>query len=170
MDNTAPPVQTQPAAQPTMNLFVPPESKGPQGSGDFTSGLFDCDGGAFCLSYCCPCIVFGRNRERYDALAQGTPLKPGQVEDFGTSTLVFLAVHCFTGVGSVFLELIQRGAVRNRYGINGSVGEDALLSCCCMPCSQQQQARELHSEEAGTFPAVGPSHVSTDYKPQGSPA
>jgi hypothetical protein len=46
--------------------------------------------------------------------------------------------------------------VDQRYSIEGSDTKDFLYSWCCLPCSQQQQARELTREEAALFEAQGP--------------
>ncbi|KAL8292347.1 hypothetical protein RQP46_001813 [Phenoliferia psychrophenolica] len=150
MSAPQPPIQSQPAQRPPMTPlfdFTPQPSKGPQSeSGKWSTGLCACSPGGFCMSFCCPCIVNGQIRQRYDALAGNYMLQPGELETCGNMSVTYCAVNCIAGVGFL-LDFFQRATIRNRYGIEGSAGSDILYSCCCNPCAQQQHSRELALEE-----------------------
>ncbi|ORY88504.1 PLAC8 family-domain-containing protein [Leucosporidium creatinivorum] len=123
--------------------------------GEFSTGLCACDIGPFCVSCWCPCITYGENKQRYDSLnLRGQAVPKEQVEGCGSHTLVYAAIQCVTGWGFV-LDFLLRGEVRNRYHIAGSAGSDFCTSCCCTPCSLQQQSREIALEEAGQWGAQG---------------
>lgn len=50
MSSTPPPIYTQPVAQAPMLSIFPESSRGPQGNGEWSTGLFECDAGSFCFS------------------------------------------------------------------------------------------------------------------------
>lgn len=61
---------------------------------DWSTGLCACDAEGFVLSCFCPCITYGKNKQRYQGLQNGTPLKPDQIEGCGNDTLLFCGVQC----------------------------------------------------------------------------
>ncbi|KAI5478745.1 Cys-rich family protein [Pseudohyphozyma bogoriensis] len=90
--------------------------------------------------------VFGQNRIRLDALASHPQRVEHNPESCSNFTIAFCAINCITGFGSL-MDWLSRTAIRKRYNIAGSEATDILLTCYCLPCSQQQQARELSLEE-----------------------
>ncbi|XP_074490997.1 uncharacterized protein LOC141767516 [Sebastes fasciatus] len=110
----------------------------------WNSGLFDCfeDCATCCYGYwCCPCLActvserFGENR----CLPLCDICTPAITAAFG--------VPLFVPPAAVSL----RAAMRNRYGIEGSICEDIAISCFCTVCSWCQMHRELkHRKKAPT--------------------
>ncbi|KAF2475457.1 PLAC8-domain-containing protein [Lindgomyces ingoldianus] len=92
--------------------------------------------GTCLLSWCCPCITYGRthHRVRFDGSMQGYSCCNG---------------HCmaFTGLAclglSFILPMIQRGDIRAKYHLSGNGCKDCLCACCCQPCDLTQQDKEV---------------------------
>ncbi|KAM7012641.1 cornifelin homolog A-like isoform 1-T2 [Tautogolabrus adspersus] len=103
---------------------------------EWETGLFGCSEeiGTCCYGFwCCPCLActvsekFGEN-----------PCLP--LYDFCiSSTLAALGLPLFAPPAGLSL----RAAMRNRYGIKGSLCEDIAIACCCGSCSWCQMHREL---------------------------
>ncbi|XP_072244762.1 cornifelin-like [Leuresthes tenuis] len=103
---------------------------------DWNSGLCDCfeDASTCCYGFwCCPCLactVSGR---------------------FGENNCLPLCDMCSPAVFSACgvplfappAALSIRAAMRNRYGLKGSLPNDIAASCFCMWCSWCQMHREL---------------------------
>ncbi|XP_026003426.1 cornifelin-like [Astatotilapia calliptera] len=111
---------------------------------DWDSGLLDCfeDASTCCYGFwcgpCLTCTVAGR---------------------FGENNCLPLCDICCCVVSAVFglpifpppAVLSLRAAMRNRYGIKGSLCKDIAISCCCATCSWCQMHRELkHRKQAPT--------------------
>uniref|UniRef100_A0A3Q0S432 Plac8 onzin related protein 2 n=1 Tax=Amphilophus citrinellus TaxID=61819 RepID=A0A3Q0S432_AMPCI len=94
---------------------------------DWDSGLLDCfeDASTCCYGFwcgpCLACTVSGR---------------------FGENNCLPLC-DIFCGVPIPPAALSVRAAMRNRYGIKGSLCNDIFVSCCCASCSWCQMHREL---------------------------
>ncbi|KAL8268973.1 hypothetical protein R6Q59_002771 [Mikania micrantha] len=99
----------------------------------WSTGLCDCcsDVSTCCLTYCCACIVFGRNAE---------------IIDMGATSCV---IH-----GSIYLLLslsdshciyawLYRSKMRQRYMLPEKPCHDCLVHCCCHACALCQEYREL---------------------------
>ncbi|XP_031599313.1 cornifelin homolog A-like [Oreochromis aureus] len=103
---------------------------------DWNSGLFDCfkDTNTCCYGFwCCPCLactVSGRFGEN-NCLPLCDICGPGILASFGIPLCVPPAV------------LSLRAAMRNRYGIKGSLCKDIAISCFCEWCSWCQMHREF---------------------------
>ncbi|KAM0790535.1 hypothetical protein ACM66B_003405 [Microbotryomycetes sp. NB124-2] len=137
-----PQMQVQPGAAQAPEGHVHVQGTAPR---NWSTGLCECDFGGFLKSCCCPCISYGENYERLSSLSKTG--RPAADPSCGTMGWAFCAVHCFTGCAWI-LDLIQRGNLRERYNIQGSGGADCCTSFCCLPCSLEQQKRELQREEA----------------------
>ncbi|XP_026202097.1 cornifelin homolog A-like [Anabas testudineus] len=105
-------------------------------SGKWSSGLCDCCKSASTCCYgfwCCPCLActvaaqFGENR----CLPLCDLLSPAAFAACGIPL-------CAPPAG-----LSMRVAMRNKYGIKGSVCKDIATSCFCGCCSWCQMHREL---------------------------
>ncbi|XP_044056032.1 cornifelin-like [Siniperca chuatsi] len=103
---------------------------------DWNSGLLDCfeDASTCCYGFwCCPCLActvsggFGENT----CLPLCDILSPAITTACGIPMAVPAAV------------LSLRAAMRNRYGIKGSLCKDIAVSCFCVWCSWCQMQREL---------------------------
>jgi Cys-rich protein (TIGR01571 family) len=58
-------------------------------------------------------------------------------------------LHAFGGIAGLLLlyMLIRlRGHIRRKYNIYGDDCNDAMVTCCCGPCSMIQMAREVETE------------------------
>ncbi|KAJ3565399.1 hypothetical protein NP233_g7661 [Leucocoprinus birnbaumii] len=97
---------------------------------DWSNGLCDCcDAPGTCLlAWCCPCIVYSKNKHRYEHLnSKGSP-----DPDHG---------------GGWILQFMQRGNVRSRYNIKGGGCGDCCTAFWCSPCELTQESAELELEE-----------------------
>ncbi|KAL1744592.1 PLAC8 family-domain-containing protein [Schizophyllum fasciatum] len=124
---------------------------GPDGQRDWSHDGCDCKGhgGLFCRACCDPCVVYGRNKQRYEHLVMyGTP-DPQEGEGMGTgrdACQKHAFVTCFFAAGWLF-QIRLRGRIRERYGIRGSCMGDCCRSSLCQPCSLMQESLELKLEE-----------------------
>ncbi|XP_024133886.1 protein PLANT CADMIUM RESISTANCE 11 isoform X2 [Oryzias melastigma] len=108
---------------------------------EWNTALFDCfeDASTCCYGFwcgpCLACTVSGRFGEAYCL----------PVCDVMTSASQFVGVPvCVPPVA-----VSMRAAMRNRYGIKGSIAGDIVASCCCTWCSWCQMHRELkHQRKA----------------------
>ncbi|KAI0279927.1 PLAC8 family-domain-containing protein [Russula aff. rugulosa BPL654] len=120
---------------------------GSNGKRDWSHGICSCFGscGTCCMSCWCPCIVFGKNKQRLRNLnTHGTPLPGG-----GSACDGDCCLYCglgFCGLGWV-LQIGSRGEVRDRYSIDGGACSDCCCSFWCGPCALTQERREIESEE-----------------------
>src|SRR5689334_19736482 len=69
--------------------------------------------------------------------------------------------------------MMQRGEIRQKYGLKGNGCTDCLMACCCTPCDLTQQDKEVKTREEkmgliSQQPAAhegmhygGPQHVAT---------
>jgi len=120
---------------------------------------------SFIVSWFAPCVMYGKNKTRREALEQtGRPHAEGG-EILGNDTITYAALNCF-GCGWI-LGMSNREATRGRYRIDGDSASDCFLSCCCAPCSLTQESRELELEEqalgatgGGFSSLMGPKKVS----------
>jgi len=145
--------QQQPMAQPGMmmqpggvrNALNKPYNK--DGKRDWSHGLMDCfaECGTCCEAWWCPCITYGRNKTRLNALEQGHAHPQGG-ESCGTDCMVFALVQCFTGLGCI-MQIMNHGAVRDRYAIDGNGCSDCMAVWCCHACTMTQDSREIEEEE-----------------------
>ncbi|XP_070764800.1 cornifelin-like [Enoplosus armatus] len=105
-------------------------------SAEWSSGLLDCfeDTSTCCYGFwCCPCLactVSGRFGE-CTCLPLCDIFSPAIMAACGIPLFVPPAV------------LSVRAAIRNRYGIKGSICKDIAVSCFCLWCSWCQMHREL---------------------------
>jgi hypothetical protein len=43
--------------------------------------------------------------------------------------------------------MMQRGEIRQKYGLKGNGCTDCLMACCCTPCDLTQQDKEVKQRE-----------------------
>jgi Cys-rich protein (TIGR01571 family) len=118
---------------------------------------------AGCCAALCPCVVYGKNKQRLQHLQnRGTPL-PGGGERYNADCCIHgsLAIAGYAWVLQVCrvgdwpqVELLNQGAqissradIRARYGIRGGTISDCFTSWCCRCCSLTQERREIELEE-----------------------
>lgn len=111
---------------------------------DWDSGLLDCfeDASTCCYGFwcgpCLACTVAGR-------FGENSCLPLCDICCFITSRYFCVPIFPPPAVLSV------RAAMRNRYGIKGSLCKDIVISSCCCTCSWCQMHRELkHRKQAPT--------------------
>ena len=118
------------------------------------------------MSFWCPCIVFGKNKQRLRNLkTHGTPL-PGGGDCCDGDCCFYCGLGLF-GLGWVLqvcldvdkmhihgpsnlpasAQVGSRGDVRDRYNIRGGTCGDCCSSWCCAPCALTQERREIELEE-----------------------
>ncbi|KAF5383066.1 hypothetical protein D9615_004826 [Tricholomella constricta] len=114
----------------------------------WSNGLFDCcnDAGTCVLSWFCPCVVYGQNKQRLDHLqGKGTPDPEHGGCSSGDCCIHGLITGC-CGAGWI-LQIGTRANVRSRYGIKGDSWSDCCASFWCMPCALTQESQEIMLEE-----------------------
>ncbi|XP_017418103.2 LOW QUALITY PROTEIN: protein PLANT CADMIUM RESISTANCE 3 [Vigna angularis] len=104
-------------------------------SGSWSTGLCDCfsDCDSCCLTYCCPCVSFGRVAEILDK---------GEISCCLHGSLFYLLAG-FTVVGGCIYACLYREKLREMYGIEGDNCTDCLVSSFCLHLSLCQNYREL---------------------------
>ncbi|KAL1679631.1 PLAC8 family-domain-containing protein [Schizophyllum commune] len=127
------------------NLPIGPDGQRAWSHGMCSACFGDC--GTFCTAWWCPCIVFGRNKERYQYLSeQGIP-DPEAGKGYNRDSCEKHGFHTIvTGFGWVYQVALRR-KLRERYGIRGSDTSDYCLSFWCNPCALTQESREMELEE-----------------------
>ncbi|KID94436.1 putative protein family Cys-rich, partial [Metarhizium majus ARSEF 297] len=106
--------------------------------GDWENGLCGWAGCGNCfLSWCCPCIIFGKTAGRIDPDAETK------------ECAIFGAIHLITGCGCLY-NTFKREEIRKRYNIEGSLCGDCCTSYWCMCCALTQQENEVKSRETVT--------------------
>jgi len=93
---------------------------------DFTNGICGCTNncGLCLLGYFCPCYLTGK-----------------VAESVGKNCLLFglLAITPIRLCSNALL----RQAVREKYGIDGSIVSDVVCGCCCSLCASVQEGNEV---------------------------
>ncbi|KAG1725625.1 uncharacterized protein EDB91DRAFT_1062087, partial [Suillus paluster] len=100
-----------------------------------------------CTSCWCPCIMYGKNRQRLDHLQDNDTADPEHGgSGCGPDCVMHLLLNFCGGFGWV-LQVGQRGTLRTRYHIDGNLVNDCLTAYFCTPCELTQESRELQEEE-----------------------
>nr|GAT60279.1 predicted protein [Mycena chlorophos] len=117
------------------------------GEREWSRGVFTCleDPLTCVVSWFLPCVSYGRNRARYNALEAGNVSKDPMEGIISNESIIYGVAHCF-GCGGL-IGMGGRAQTRGRYAIRGDGATDFLLACCCAPCSLTQESRELELEE-----------------------
>jgi Cys-rich protein (TIGR01571 family) len=123
---------------------------------------------AGCCAWCCPCVVYSKNRQRLRNLQQqGAPLPDGgkRYDDHcciyaalvpsGYAWVLQVRLRCLkrcrvtdTSLSSPVDEIPNRAETRERYGIRGDAYTDCFVAWLCRPCSLTQERREIELEES----------------------
>lgn len=149
------PISSQPQATVPMvvggNKNAANRPIGPDGQRDWSFGLFDCFArcGLCCWATWCPCVVYGKNKQRLRNLRQyGVPMAGGG--DRFNEHCVVHGVLMNTGY-AWFLHIPLRAETRERYSIRGDTYIDCLTVWCCRPCAYTQERREIELEEGSLY-------------------
>ncbi|XP_071220313.1 uncharacterized protein ponzr10 isoform X1 [Salvelinus alpinus] len=114
------------------------------------TGLFDSfqDMSICCNEFwCCPCLACSTTGE----FGESTYLP--LMDIIGPAFMAAIGVPVIVPPAS----LSMRVAVRHKYGIQRSLCEDIMVSCCCVWCSWCQMAREIKDHKKGcTFTTTQP--------------
>ncbi|KAF9220853.1 PLAC8-domain-containing protein, partial [Gyrodon lividus] len=125
------------------------EREGETNGNQWAHGLFSCFGdcGTCIFSCFCPCMAFGKNRQRLDYLQDHGAADP---EKGGYGLNEDCLWHCgfsCCGYWAWILQFPTRGNIRERRRIRGTVVRDCLTAYFCTPCELTQESRELEVEE-----------------------
>ncbi|KAH8712130.1 PLAC8 family-domain-containing protein [Phaeosphaeriaceae sp. PMI808] len=117
--------------------------------------------GTCCLSWWCPCIVYGRTHYRLK--------NNGNMDGYSCCNLGcagFCGLSCI-GI-SFIMPMLNRGDLRAKHHLKGNACTDCLCACCCMPCDITQQDKEAeYREEANKKLFAQPGKEgSMQYVPQ----
>ncbi|KAJ7095871.1 PLAC8-domain-containing protein [Mycena belliarum] len=125
------------------------------GQREWSNGVFDCfadpltckfsSTASGVVSWFLPCVSYGRNRARYQALENSSVSKDPMEGVVSNETIMYGAAQ-FCGCGGL-IGMGGRQLTRSRYSIQGDGATDCLLSCFCAPCALTQESRELELEE-----------------------
>ncbi|KDQ15658.1 hypothetical protein BOTBODRAFT_284093 [Botryobasidium botryosum FD-172 SS1] len=131
------------------------------GHREWSNGLFTCleDSITFFFACCLPCVIYSKNKTRYESLQDwGVPHSRGGVP-VGRGTITYGVMGCCYCGGIPGMP--NRRNIRGRYSIRGSSASDFFLSCCCAPCALTQESRELELEERSLgHPGGGMSYLT----------
>lgn len=111
----------------------------------FEVGLFDCfaDIPTCLLSWCCGPCLFHRTYHVMNRAPHEFP-----EEDFvGGTCASFCVLGMCTGIGACLWASLRRGAIREKYNLQGSTRMDFALTCCCGPCTIAQEDMEVRKKE-----------------------
>ncbi|KAI0264635.1 PLAC8 family-domain-containing protein [Gloeopeniophorella convolvens] len=150
--NTKEPINYQP--QGTVPMMVGGNKNalnrqfGPDGKREWSHGLCDCCSalGTWCCSCWCPCVVYGKNKQRFRSLqGRGVPVQDGGDACSG-DCFMYCCLASVTGCGWI-LQMGSRSDVRGRYSIRGGAFRDCCASFWCSSCVLTQERREIELEE-----------------------
>jgi len=125
----------------------------PGGAGaKWSFGLFDCFSpfGTCCLGCWCPCILYGKTQDRYKGDHDSSGING--------SCCAFYALMC-VGLPCI-LQCTNRGATRDRYGIEGSSFGDFCSTCWCGCCTLVQEEKEAIVRTTGMDPKTKQPYAS----------
>eukprot|EP00736_Rhodelphis_marinus_P003678 Rmarinus@m.22608 len=120
------------------------------------AGFFSCcsDPATCCCSMIFPCFVHQQIVQTYEMMTNNpNPSTCG--------TLLCDMVSAFLIFWLPFRWANTRNKIRHKYDIEGSMTDDFLVSCCCVPCTLTQMKRELYLRRANVAPApqAAPQHA-----------
>ena len=97
-------------------------------------GLFGCcnDIGLTFLTLFCPCVVAGLNA--------------GAVGE--SCVLCGTVGFCLNDNIAIYSNIVIRGKIRKKFGIDGTTVHDCLVSACCLCCAFIQQRQEIKMRRA----------------------
>ncbi|KAJ0492407.1 putative PLAC8 motif-containing protein [Helianthus annuus] len=100
----------------------------------WSSGLCDCcrDIPTCCLTFWCPCIIFGQIAEIVD---KGNT-------SCGTHGAIYTIINLLTGCGCLY-SCGNRTKMRRQYGLPEEPTNDCCVHFCCESCALCQEYREL---------------------------
>jgi len=99
-----------------------------------------------CVSWLCPCVVWGQNKTRLEYLEKTGMPHPDGGESFGNDCKIHGLLTICGGWGWI-LQIGTRASTRDRYHIEGSPFKDCFSAWCCHACELTQESRELEIEE-----------------------
>ncbi|TDH08793.1 hypothetical protein EPR50_G00101440 [Perca flavescens] len=125
---------------------------------EWSSGLFDCfeDVGTCCYGFwCCPCLAITVS-ERF-----------GESRCLPCCDICTPAISACCGIPMCVppAVLSLRAAMRNRYGIKGSLCKDIAAACFCGTCSWCQMHRELKYRKKTPTVIVMQNQVNVQMQP-----
>ncbi|XP_047312510.1 cell number regulator 2-like [Impatiens glandulifera] len=110
----------------------------------WSTGLCDCFDNCenCCLTYCCPCVTFGRIAEIVDR--GSTPC--------GVSGTLYVLIMLATGCSCIY-SCFYRSKMRGQFFLQETPCTDICIHCWCEPCALCQEYRELQNR--GFDPSIG---------------
>uniref|UniRef100_A0ACD5WCF3 Uncharacterized protein n=1 Tax=Avena sativa TaxID=4498 RepID=A0ACD5WCF3_AVESA len=110
----------------------------------WSSGLFDCfdDCGLCCITWCCPCITFGKVAEIVDRGSTSC----------GTAGALYVLLASLTGCQWIY-SCGYRAKLRAQYGLPDAPCCDCCVHFCCAPCALCQEYKQLKAQ--GYDPEIG---------------
>ncbi|KAF2027325.1 hypothetical protein EK21DRAFT_114953 [Setomelanomma holmii] len=117
--------------------------------------------GTCCLSWWCPCIVYGRTHHRIK--------NNGDMNGYSCCNLACTGLCGLACLGISFvMPMLSRGDMRAKYHIKGNGCTDCLCACCCTPCDVTQQEKEstYREEQNKRLLAQPGKEAMMNYAPQ----
>ncbi|KPI40519.1 Cell number regulator 10 [Cyphellophora attinorum] len=117
----------------------------------FQFGLFDCFSpiGTCCLATWCPCVVYGRIKEREEGVRDPSGMN-------GQCALHGVLLCC--GV-SWILQFVNRMSMREKHGMESNGFGDCCTAFCCPCCELIQEDKEMVVRHTGMDPKTKQAYV-----------
>jgi len=99
---------------------------------DYLESLCGClnDAHICCYGCWCCCCLYGQNAAKID--------------NHSTCLTHCCAYSLMSLIGCCcFIHAVERGQLREKYGLEEHVCGDCFITCCCAPCAICQEAREI---------------------------
>ncbi|VAH40032.1 cell number regulator 2-like [Triticum dicoccoides] len=111
---------------------------GHRNKASWSSGLCGCfdDVSGCCLTFFCPCVVFGRIAEIVDK---------GAISCCASGTMYVMQALGTTAIGSIFYHCCYRARLRVEHGLEEKPCADCCVHTFCGYCALCQEYRELKS-------------------------
>lgn len=136
------------------------------GKDEYLHGLCDCFGDipTCCLGYWCPCVLYSRTNHRLKT----SPIS--NLNDFHHCNTHCVGFCVLAPVSWIFT-FLQRGRIREKYHLEGTLMSDCGKAYCCVMCTLVQDEREVSDREDERRRNAGPGSGvvgETGYRRQGS--
>ena len=121
-----------------------------QSQDDWSTSLFGCcsDCAVCCTGYCLPCVLYAENGKLLHEFQDSA-----ENHNYALDVVLYLTVCCVTNCQCI-LGMMRRGEIRRKYGLEESPCNDCLVHCCCHPCAQCQESREMKLHLTSGFSAA----------------
>ncbi|RPB15790.1 PLAC8-domain-containing protein [Morchella conica CCBAS932] len=121
------------------------------GKDEYQHGLCDCFGDipTCCIGCWCPCILYSRTNHRLKTIPNSN------LNDFHHCNTHCVGCCVLAPVSWIFT-FLQRGRIRDKYHLEGTLMSDCGKAYCCVMCTLVQDEREVSDREDERRRNAGP--------------